>query len=53
MLNVYKVKQRVRYKIIYKDKALDCEVFKTIENLIKAITEDESEVKDYITIVIA
>ena len=52
ILDVYRVKRRIRRRVIYKDKALDCEVLRTIEDLTKAIIEDESEVKDCIIIII-
>ena len=39
--------------MLYKDKLPDCDVPRTIEDLIRAIIEDESEAKECITIITA
>ena len=45
MLNIYKIKQKIRYRVIYKDKVLDYKVFKTIKDFIKVIIKVINAVK--------
>ena len=53
MADVRWAKQRIRRRVIYKDEASDCEVPGTVESLVAAIAEDESEIEDCITIATA
>ena len=53
MSDVYRVKQRIRYRVLYEDKLPDCDVPGTVEDLIRAIAEDESEAEECITIITA
>ena len=53
ILDVYRIKKRIRRKVIYKDKASDCKVPRTVESLIAAIAENKSEIKNCITIATA
>jgi hypothetical protein len=50
MADVRRVKRRMRRRVIYEDEASDCEVPGTVESLVAAIAEDESEIEDCITI---
>ena len=51
--DIRRVKRRIRRRVIYKDEASDCEVPGTVESLVAAIAEDESEIEDCITIATA
>ena len=53
MLDVYKVKRKIRHRVLYKDKLPDCDVPGTVEDLTRAIAEDKSEAKECIIIITA
>ena len=53
MSDVRRVKRRMRHRVLYEDELPDCDVPGTVEDLTRAIAEDESEAEECITIITA